>query len=236
MLLLAVPHAGESAAVAAALIAYRLIYYLLPLILAVVLLGIHQLLATTEVARRVRPWAVVLAPNLFALMVFTAGIMLLASSAAPTVVGRLEMVGDIVPLGVIELSHFLGSIAGLLLLLVASGLRRRLDGAWLATLGILGGRDRVLACCAASTWSRRSILAVTLLALLPCRRAFYRKAAAARERFSPAWLLARRGGAARRPLARLLQLPARRVQSRSLVALRRSRTTRRGSCGQPPAC
>ena len=189
VLLLAVPHAGASAAVAAALIAYRLTYYLLPLILAVVLLGIHQLLATSEVARRVRPWAVVLAPNVFALMVFTAGIMLLASSAAPTVVGRLEMVGDIVPLGVIELSHFFASIAGLLLLLVAWGLRRRLDGAWLATLAILAA-GIVFSLLRGLHVEQAAILAVTLLALLPCRRAFYRKAALLTERFSPAWLLA----------------------------------------------
>ena len=35
-----------------------------------------------------------------------------------------------------------------------------------------------------------AILGVTFLALLPCRRAFYRKAALLTERFSPAWLLA----------------------------------------------
>jgi phosphatidylglycerol lysyltransferase len=189
VLLLAVPHAGGSAAVAAALIGYRLIYYLLPLVLAVVLLGVHQLLATGEVARRVGVWAVVLAPNLFALMVFTAGIMLLASSAAPTVVGRLETIGDIVPLGVIEISHFLASIAGLLLLLVAWGLRRRLDGAWLATLAVLAA-GIVLSLLRGLHVEQAAILAVTLLALLPCRHAFYRKTALLTERFSPAWLLA----------------------------------------------
>jgi phosphatidylglycerol lysyltransferase len=189
VLLLAVPHGGASAAVAAALIAYRLIYYLMPLILAVALLGVHQLLATSEVARRVGLWAVVLAPNLFALMVFVAGIMLLASSAAPTVAGRLEMVGDIVPLGVIEISHFFASIAGLLLLLVAWGLRRRLDGAWLATLAILAA-GIVFSLLRGLHVEQATILSVTLLALLPCRRAFYRKAALLTERFSPAWLLA----------------------------------------------
>ncbi len=189
VVLFALPHGSPSAAVAAALIGYRLIYYLLPLVLAVLLLGVHQLLATGEVARRVGVWAVVLAPNLFALMVFTAGIMMLASSAAPTVAGRLEMVGDLVPLGVIEISHFFASIAGLLLLLVAWGLRRRLDGAWLATLGVLAA-GIVFSLLRGLHVEQAAILAVTLLALLPCRRAFYRKAALLSERFSPAWLLA----------------------------------------------
>jgi uncharacterized membrane protein YbhN (UPF0104 family) len=41
VVLLALPDPANSAAVAAALIAYRLIYYVLPLLLAVVLLGAH---------------------------------------------------------------------------------------------------------------------------------------------------------------------------------------------------
>lgn len=189
VVLLAVPDGGSSAAVAAALIAYRLIYYLLPLLAAVVLLGGHQILASGEVARRVGGWAVMLAPNLFALMVFTAGIMLLASGAAPTVAERMQALDDVVPLGVIEISHFIASIAGLLLLLVAWGLRRRLDGAYLATLAILAA-SIVLSLLRGLHVEQAAILALTLLALAPCRPAFYRKAALITERFSSGWLLA----------------------------------------------
>ena len=78
VVLLAVPDGGASGAVAAALIGYRLIYYLLPLVVAALLLGGHQIRVTGELARRVSSWAVMLAPNLFALIVFVAGIMLLA--------------------------------------------------------------------------------------------------------------------------------------------------------------
>jgi phosphatidylglycerol lysyltransferase len=187
--LLAVPGSGTSASIVAALIAYRLIYYILPLVLAVLLLAAHQLLATGGVARRVGDWALVLAPNLFALMVFTAGIMLLASSAAPSITERVEALTDVVPLGVIEISHFFASIAGLLLLLVAWGLRQRLDGAYLATLAILAA-SIVLSLLRGLHVEQAVILALTLVALAPCRPAFYRKAALLSERFSPAWLLA----------------------------------------------
>ena len=81
VVLLAVPDGGASGAIAAALIGYRLIYYLLPLVVAALLLGGHQLLATGELARRVGSWALILAPNLFALIVFVAGIVLLATGA-----------------------------------------------------------------------------------------------------------------------------------------------------------
>ena len=57
VVLLAVPGWRRLGAVAAALIGYRLIYYLLPLVVAALLLGAHQLLATGELARRVGSWA-----------------------------------------------------------------------------------------------------------------------------------------------------------------------------------
>lgn len=189
VILLAVPDGGASAAVAAALIAYRLIYYVLPLVVAVLLLGGHHLTAASGVSRRIGPWVVTLAPNGFALMAFTAGVMLLVSGAAPTVAGRLEALGDLVPLGVIELSHFLASIAGLLLLLVASGLRRRLDGAYLATAVILAAAI-LLSLLRGLHIEQAAVLALTLIALVPCRRAFYRTTALLTERFSSGWLLA----------------------------------------------
>jgi phosphatidylglycerol lysyltransferase len=189
VVLLAVPDGGASGAVAAALIGYRLIYYLLPLVVAALLLGGHQLLATGELPRRLGSWALVLAPNLFALIVFVAGIMLLATGASPTMSGRMEALADVIPLGVIELSHFLGSIAGLLLLLVAWGLRRRLDGAYLATLLILAA-SIVLSLLRGLHVEQATVLALTLLALAPCRPAFYRKTALFTERFSSGWLLA----------------------------------------------
>jgi uncharacterized membrane protein YbhN (UPF0104 family) len=45
LMLLAIPSEGHAAGVAAALIAYRLIYYVLPLLVAALLLGAHQLLS-----------------------------------------------------------------------------------------------------------------------------------------------------------------------------------------------
>ena len=189
VVLLAIPDGDASGAVAAALIGYRLIYYLLPLVVAALLLGGHQLLATGELARRVGSWALILAPNLFALIVFVAGIMLLATGASPIIAGRMQALAEVVPLGVIELSHFLGSIAGLLLLLVAWGLRRRLDGAYLATLLILAA-GIVFSLLRGLHVEQATVLALTLLALAPCRPAFYRKTALLTERFSSGWLLA----------------------------------------------
>ena len=189
VVLLAIPDPNASPAVAAALIAYRLIYYLLPLAVAAVLLGGQQLSSTGEAARRAGSLARALAPNLFALVVFIAGVMLLASGAAPAVADRLRALAEVMPLGVIELSHFLASIAGLLLLLVAWGLRRRLDGAWLATLVILAA-GVALSLLRGLHFEQAAVLALMLLALAPCRRAFHRRAALLPDHLSPGWLLA----------------------------------------------
>ena len=87
VILLAVPDGADSASVAAVLIAYRLIYFLLPLLLAALLLGAHQAMtarvAVGRVGRQIGDWALIMSPNLFALLVFTAGAMLLASGASP---------------------------------------------------------------------------------------------------------------------------------------------------------
>ena len=58
---------------------------------------------------------------------------------------RLDWLAPLAPLALIELSHFLGSLAGLALLVLALGLRRRLEAAWWATVARARGRHRVLA-------------------------------------------------------------------------------------------
>src|SRR4029450_757788 len=69
------------------------------------------------------------------------------------------------------------------------GLRRRLDGAYLATLLILAA-SIVLSLLRGLHVEQATVLALTLLALAPCRPAFYRKTALFTERFSSGWLLA----------------------------------------------
>ena len=71
-------------------------------------------------------------PNLLATLVFIGGAILLISGATPTVPERLAWLAPVAPLALIELSHFLGSLAGLALLVAGAGPapspRRRLVG------------------------------------------------------------------------------------------------------------
>jgi phosphatidylglycerol lysyltransferase len=87
-----------------------------------------------------RPLSVLLdliAPGLLAFFAFTAGLITLVSAATPSLVGRLSWLARVVPLFVVEFSHFAASLIGLALLFLAVGLAYRLRSAWRVTIILL---------------------------------------------------------------------------------------------------
>src|SRR6185503_13452412 len=127
-----------------ALVVYRAVYYLLPLVAAlVVLLGDEVLQRRSQAARATAflgRLSEELTPRLLAVFTFLAGLVLLFSGATPAAAGRLALLDRVVPLGVIETSHFAGSVVGAALLLLSQGLARRLNAAHLlATMAIAAG-------------------------------------------------------------------------------------------------
>ena len=70
------------------------------------------------------------APTVAALLTLAAGVMLLVSGATPTDAERFGWLMSWAPLVLIEVSHFASSLVGLALVLIAFGLKRRLDAAW----------------------------------------------------------------------------------------------------------
>lgn len=174
-----------------ALLAYRIIYYLLPLALATVGLGIHEGWRHTQrvlwLPRVVGPWIPVLLPQALALMALASGALLLFSAATPVVATRLDWFRGFMPLAVLELGHFIGSLVGIGLLLLARGLQRRLDTAWLLTVVLL------LTGIAASLlkgfdYEEALVLSALLAGLLPCRRDCYRRIALLDERLTAGWI------------------------------------------------
>ena len=88
-------------------------------------------------AQDIKPGILAFAPILAATAALAAGLILLASGATPSEPERLRSLIQFAPLSLIEISHFLSSILGLVLVLLAFGLRRRLDAAWAATIGLV---------------------------------------------------------------------------------------------------
>ncbi|HUT90904.1 MAG TPA: hypothetical protein VMY37_15480 [Thermoguttaceae bacterium] len=89
-----------------ALLAYRGIYYLIPLAVAGVLLGGHELILRRrqlrQVAAAVGRVAPAVAPSFFSLLTFVAGAVLLVSRATPTAHERLGWMRHLLPLPVME--------------------------------------------------------------------------------------------------------------------------------------
>ncbi len=137
--------------------------------------------------RDVRPAALVLAPTLMALLTLGAGIMLLASGATPGDPERLRWLADHAPLPVIEVSHFVSSIIGLMLVLVAFGLRQRLDAAWSAATSLLAVAA-TLALLKGVNWEETSVLAGVCVLMLPLHEAFPRMARLSRMEITPGWM------------------------------------------------
>ncbi len=138
--------------------------------------------------RDVRPAALVVAPTLMALLTLGAGVMLLASGATPGDPERLRWLADHAPLPVIEVSHFVSSIIGLMLVLVAVGLRQRLDAAWAAACSLLA-IAATLAMLKGVNWEETAVLALLFLLMLPLHAAFPRMARLSRLDITPGWLL-----------------------------------------------
>jgi len=129
------------------------------------------------------------APQVLAVTCFLSGVVLLASGATPAVSGRLGWLSRVLPLPVVELSHFAGSLAGASLLLLARGLQRRLDGAWFVTV-ILLGVGTLASLTKGFDYEEAMVCAVTLAAVLPCRQQFSRRASLLDEPFSFQWVAA----------------------------------------------
>ncbi|TWT38353.1 bifunctional lysylphosphatidylglycerol flippase/synthetase MprF [Blastopirellula retiformator] len=177
--------------VVAALLVFRVIYYLLPLFVAILLLGAQEYRAHRHhfdpVARQAWQIASSLLPTLLAFAAFIAGVVLLLSGNTPGIGERITTLKHYIPLSFLEASHFLGSVAGVALLLTARGLQLKLDSAWwgaafLLVAGIITSLLKGL------DYEAAILLSLVLIALVACRDQFYRKGSLVHERFSPGWL------------------------------------------------
>lgn len=175
----------------AALLAYRLIYYLLPLTMAIALVGIvegrrwRRPLAST--IRGVQSIASGLAPVMIAALVFLGGVVLLVSGALPAVPHRMNILHALLPLPFMEASHLAASLAGATLLILASGLYRRLDGAfWMTRLVLIAGAAFSLL---KGLDYEEAIVMLVIAGLLQWTRpAFYRRTLLTSEAMTPGWI------------------------------------------------
>jgi phosphatidylglycerol lysyltransferase len=180
-------------ALLASLVVYRVIYYLVPLSVSAALLGANEIILHGRTARKVmdnyRRWSAPIVAPVLAFTTFVAGGILLFSGATPALDQRLNWLRQVIPLPLLEISHFLGSTIGMGLLLLARGLQRRLDGAYWITV-ILLAVGIAASLLKGLDYEESLLLAVLLVALLPNHRFFYRRTSLLNQRFTPAWMAA----------------------------------------------
>lgn len=184
---------GDRHALLAGLLAFRAIYLLLPLLAAAAVVGLRGGVRLVPVGaewlgRRARTLAGA-APAVLGGLTFVCGAVLLMSGALPAAVGRLALVQRLFALPVIEASHLAASLVGAALLVIARGLQRRLDAAWLIATGLLAA-GALLSLLKGWDYEEAGVLGVALLSLLPVRRQFYRRSSLVEAMFTPPWLAA----------------------------------------------
>ncbi|HJS89343.1 MAG TPA: bifunctional lysylphosphatidylglycerol flippase/synthetase MprF [Steroidobacteraceae bacterium] len=173
------------------LLAYRAIYYFVPLLFGAVLFGYKELSATRAHFARARERAAMyvapVAPQIAGALTFLAGTVLLVSGATPAINSRLALLHRFIPLAVLEASNLVASLIGLALLVLARALFRRVKGAyyisvWLLVCGIAASLLKGL------RYEEAIVLTLVLAVLALGRRAFYRPTAILDERFTPVWI------------------------------------------------
>ncbi|MBB3103383.1 bifunctional lysylphosphatidylglycerol flippase/synthetase MprF [Azomonas macrocytogenes] len=177
-----------TAALAAALLLYRLIYTLLPLLIACLMLLFAEARRLLS-ARQAVELASGMAAPILSLLVFLAGVVLLFSGVTPSIDSRLQALSFLVPQPLIEASHFIASLVGVFCLVLANGLWRRLSAAWAltivlllvgATMSLLKGFD----------WEEAIVTMVIAALLALFRPAFYRPSRLMVQPLAPLYLLA----------------------------------------------
>jgi phosphatidylglycerol lysyltransferase len=173
------------------LLAYRAVYYLVPLLFGAALFAYKELSANRAHLVRARERAAMyvapVAPQIAGALTFLAGTVLLVSGATPGINSRLALLQRFIPLAVLEVSNLLASVIGLGLLVLARALFRRVRAAYSISFALLVS-GVIASLLKGLRWEEAIVLALVLAVLALGRRAFYRPTAILDERFSPAWI------------------------------------------------
>ena len=178
---------------AAALIAYRAIYYLLPLALSLALNGLLALRATCRrggtVGRVLGAITLEAGPPAMAAMVFAGGLVLLFSGVLPGVHDRLQALREMAPLPLVEAAHLAGSLTGAALLLAAPALLSRSRSGFVAARALLLA-GAVFSLAKGLDFEEAGLMLAMAGALHGLAPAFYRESMGAFSSHNRPWLVA----------------------------------------------
>ncbi|MDR3256370.1 MAG: phosphatidylglycerol lysyltransferase domain-containing protein [Endomicrobium sp.] len=190
---LLLPNSASNSGVIGGLLAYRVVFYFFPLLIALILLGSFEIMIFTkrfsEKARIFGKTISSVIVQIIALLSFFAGMIAMLSASTPFDVVQLKFVINLLPIWFADLSHFLLSTTSIILLFISRALQLRIKNAWniaciligitIVLILIVGEPPLVLLCFIA-----------LLIVLLISKQYFYRNISILNMAFSTWWLSA----------------------------------------------
>lgn len=185
------PHPHHHLSLIGALFLYRTIYYFLPLMMAGGGLLSYEIFARRRVfvesSRFFGRLLSITIPQIYSVLLLFCGGVLLVSGAVPAKPSAMEWMSRFIPLSVIEISHLLGSLTGLILLFLARGIRLRIDAAWYGSLMLLAV-GIVVSLLKGFVWQESLALFLMLILILPAKSYFRRKSSLFAMPFTWPWI------------------------------------------------
>ena len=187
------PNSASNPGVVGGLLAYRMIFYLFPLLIALIILCVFEIMTftkkfnkTTKIFGKTVSSVIV---QVIALSSFFVGMIVMFFTSTPFDVAQLKFVINLLPVWFADLSHFLLSITTIGLLFVSKALQLRIKNAWSITcvlisfaivlILVVGEPPLVLLC-----------FVVLLVVLLASKKYFYRNISILNTAFNAWWFSA----------------------------------------------
>jgi phosphatidylglycerol lysyltransferase len=200
VVLAALPASVPVEEAAAALLLYRITYFLVPFVLALITLAIFEAVVVLRgIVPKSNSGRVILAilpalraagpiiPVAIAAMVFGSGLLMSFSALVPPLSHASEATELLFPLAFVEGGALMSSLLGVGLVVLSHGLYRRSSAAFVLALGALGV-GVVTALISGLDIERAAVLVLVGLILLPFRSEFRRKSNLLHEPLSQRWL------------------------------------------------
>lgn len=187
LVILELTHTPEEQTVFAAVLLFRLIYYIIPLLAAAILLAIYEARQKSHMLRSTGRWLSVLSHIIASYLVFIGGTILLVSATLPTDFKQLPVLMLDWPKTILGLGHLVCALSGAALLFISYGLERRQRIAFQLALsllitGIFGALLKGF------SWQVSIMVAVIFLALLFASKRFYRTSSFIKLKIPLYWL------------------------------------------------
>lgn len=176
----------------AALICFRAIYYLLPLLMAAIVFAIYEIRQQTAQAtgaiHDASRWMRAFSPTVMAFAVFGMGALLCFSVTLPISPERLERTVAWIPLQIMESASVVAGLVGCALLFLAPGLQHRQHHAWRLIMGLLC-IGLVASLASSLNWIVALLLVAGIFSVYSIRRRCCRPSSLWKLRVSPRWLI-----------------------------------------------